>query len=454
MATKQELVDKRNDAVANARKIIDENGDTLSEEHKAEFEAFMKEAGEHKDALEKIEAEEKERADAALRLQEFEASLERSPVSRDVTRLQPSALTRADTRPLMDPSAAVDTVVSAWVRQGRGAIDRDPELKTAFAASGCKWDTEHGPGVFIPLMRQVPQSMTDLNRIVAAQSVGTNTAGGHLTAPGFVPSVERAMLAFGGMRSVSTVIRSSTGSDLDMPTSDDTSNKGALLSENTQMGEQDITVGNLTLNSFAYTSKIVRVSFQLEQDNEVGFPALIGSMLGERLARIQNEHATTGTGSSQPNGIVTAATLGKTTASATAITVDELKDLKYSVDPAYRGGASWMFHDNVQLYIAKLKDGNDNYYWQPSVIAGEPDRFLNHPVTINQDMASSVATTNKTVLFGDLRKYYIREVMGITVIRLTERYADYGQAGYLALMRFDADLLDAGTNPVKYLQQA
>jgi HK97 family phage major capsid protein len=233
----------------------------------------------------------------------------------------------------------------------------------------------------------------------------------------------------------------------------DTSNVGALLSENVQDSEQDVTFGNLTLDAYKYTSKIVRVSVELMQDSAFNMGSVLGSLLGERLGRIQNTHATTGTGSSQPNGVITASTLGKTAAATGAVTMDELLDLQASVDPAYRMGSTWMFNDATRNEIRQLKSTDSVYHWSPGAIAGDPDRLFTSPVVINQDMAS-MATTTKPVLYGQLSKYLMREVLGVTLVRMNERYADYHQVAFVAIMRFDGDLLDAGTNPVKYLQMA
>ncbi len=291
-----------------------------------------------------------------------------------------------------------------------------------------------------------------------AQSVGTATAGGHTVPEGFVNAIERSLLAFGGMRQVSTVFRTPTGNDLPWPTVDDTSNAGAILTENSAVSEQDVTFGQIVFNAYKYSSKLVRVSIELLEDEAIqpSLPDLLGSLLGERIARIENTHFTTGTGSSQPNGIITAASVGKTAASATAIASDELFDLIHSVDPAYRSqaGAGFMMHDNVLLVVRKLQDGQNQYLWQPGLTMGQPDQLLGYPVTINQDMASSVATTNKTILFGALRKYQIRDVAGFRVRRLVERYADNDQEGFMAFHRADGDMLDAGTDPCKVLQQA
>ena len=72
---------------------------------------------------------------------------------------------------------------------------------------------------------------------------------------------------------------------------------------------------------------------------------------------------------------------------------------------------------------------------------------------VNNDMAE-LATGEKTILFGDMTKYIIREVQGISLVRLVERYADYHEEAYIAIQRWDGDLLNAGTAPVKHLIQA
>lgn len=283
-----------------------------------------------------------------------------------------------------------------------------------------------------------------------AQST-TTTAGGYLVPQGFSNALERAMLQFGGMRqSRATLIRTATGNQIEWPTVDDTSNEGALLSENTQDSEQDVTFGQKVLDAYKYTSKIVRVSVELMQDSFFDMGAFLGAALGERLGRIQNRHATVGTGSSQPNGIVVASTAGKTVASSSAVTHDELLDLKHSVDPAYRGQAQWMFNDATLLVLKKLKDSQNRPLWLPGIAVREPDTLDGQGYVVNQNMASMEASA-KSILYGDFSKYVMREVLGITLVRMVERYADYHQVGFVAIMRFDGELIDAGTHPVKHI---
>ena len=285
----------------------------------------------------------------------------------------------------------------------------------------------------------------------------TSGAVGQYTVPdAAMQALEVALLAFGGTRRVATVIRTDSGAALPFPTTDDTANEGAILGENTQVSEVDVTFGQLVLDAYMYSSKSVLVSLQLMQDSAVNVPELIGRLLGERLGRIQNRHFTVGTGSSQPNGIVTASTLGATATALTATTTyDFIVDLVHSIDPAYRENGKFMFHDGGLKMLKKIKvlqysgDTTGVPLWSPGLSPGAPDTILGYSYVVNQHMVTP-ATAVRSIIFGDLSKYQIRDVRDITLVRLDERYADYHQVGFLAFARSDGDLLDAGTRPVKH----
>lgn len=305
-------------------------------------------------------------------------------------------------------------------------------------------------------MRSVHHSRSlDAIRESRALSAYTLSAGGVTVPNSLVQSLEINMLAFGGMRQVAETIITSDGGELAWPTADDTSNTGEQLGESGSIGSStDPTFGAVTWNAYKFSSKPVLVPYELLEDSVFDLPRVLGEMLGERLGRITNTKYTTGSGGATPKGIVTAATLGVTAASATAIAASEIFDLVHSVDPAYRMGARFMMHDNIVLHLRKLTNGDGDYLWQSGMREGVPDRLADYGITINQDMASSVATTNKTILFGQLSKYKIRRVNTIRMYRLEERYRDNDQDGFIAFVREDGNLLDAGTAPVKYLQQA
>lgn len=288
-----------------------------------------------------------------------------------------------------------------------------------------------------------------------AMSAYTLSKGGILAPDSFLHNLEINMLAFGGIREQAELIVTSGGEEMSWPTADDTTNMGERLGESTSIGSSvDPSFGAVKWNAYKYSSKAVLVPYELLEDSVFDIPSMLGSMLGERLGRKTAVDFTTGAGAAGPRGIVTAASLGKTTAGAQAILADELFDLIHSIDPAYRSNAAFMMHDNVVLYLRKLKDGDGKYIWQNGMSEGVPDRILGYPLTVSMEMASSVATGNKTILFGQLSKYKIRRVNSARLYRLEERYRDTDQDGFIMLIREDGNLLTAGTAPVKYLQQA
>lgn len=290
-----------------------------------------------------------------------------------------------------------------------------------------------------------------------ALSAGQGSAGAFVIGSTLVGSLERNMLAFGGVEQVADEMVTDNGEGISWPTADDTSNEGEMLGENTATGsDEDPTLAQVKWAAYEFSSKALKVPVRLLEDAPNTFADTLGEMLGERLGRAKNRKFTSGTGANQPKGIVTCATLGVTAASATAIAADEIIELEHSVDPAYRDqpGSGWMMHDNILLHIRKLKDGSGQYLWQPGLALGIPDRMLGRLLSINQHMDSAVATTNKTILFGAMKKYKVRRVRQVIVLRLKERAAEYRQEWFLAFVRADGNLLDAGTAPVKYLQQA
>jgi HK97 family phage major capsid protein len=334
---------------------------------------------------------------------------------------------------------------------GGGSVDQLRERASAairsYLCSG-QVAAEHGDLMF-------PASQSAMN-FRAAQTIGTGSSGGYTVPQGFWAAVQAAMKFYGGMRQANTFkLSTDMGNPLPIPTSDDTSNTGELIAENVQVAPQDIAFGSVTLNAYKFSSKLILIPFELLQDSGVDIEAFVSSRIGERLGRVQNTFQTTGTGTSQPQGIVTAATLGKTGASGqtTTLIYNDLVDLKYAVNRAYRDGAQWMMNDATLAAILKLVDGSSRPLFESaynvSLKTGEPDTLLGQGVIINNDMAVMAASA-KSILYGAFSSYWIRDVKAMMLLRLVERYADYGQVGFITFTRSDAKLVDAGQHPVKY----
>lgn len=294
---------------------------------------------------------------------------------------------------------------------------------------------------------------------VRAMSTLVGATGGFTVPQGFITDVEKAMVDFSGVRqSRAQVLPTESGNDLPWPTANDTSNEGEMVGENTATSTDagPSPFGQIMLKGFLFSSKLVLVPIQLLQDSAINIEQFLSGILGERLGRAQNRKFTTGTGVSEPQGIVNGASLGKTAAGAAAITYGELVDLQHSVDQAYRANAEWMFHDSTFALLRKLLDSDGRPIWQPAAVSsmagGPPSTLLGAPYRINQHMATP-ATTAKTVLWGDMSKYKIRQIRNMVLVRLTERYAEQFQVGFFAFLRADGRHVNPG-NAIKYLQQA
>lgn len=278
-----------------------------------------------------------------------------------------------------------------------------------------------------------------------AQGVGTLTAGGYLAPKAWRDRIIEAADTIANVAAVADLLTTTSGEAMAWITEDDTANEGAILAENTAVTEQDMAWGTSELGAYMYTSKLVRVSLQLLQDDDYNAEARLGTALGRRIGRAQNRHFTTGTGTAQPEGIVTNAAIGKTGAAGqvTTVTYDDLIDLELSVLEAYRTNGRFMFSDTTLGALRKVKDTTGQYLWQPGLQAGAPNLLNGHPYIINNYMPTPAASA-KTILFGDFREgFVVRRVRDVQLLRLAERFADFLQVGFLAFNRADSKLQNA-----------
>ncbi|MFZ5667178.1 MAG: phage major capsid protein [Pseudomonadota bacterium] len=308
--------------------------------------------------------------------------------------------------------------------------------------------------ILSPEQRQLLRRGYVENRV---QTAGTDAAGGFTVPTTLANFIVSSMKDFGPMYDpgITTELVTSSGNAFDIPTNDDTSNTAALLAEGADLTDDnsgDLAFGEKNLNAYVYATPWLKISFELLQDSAFNLEAFIGAKLGERLGRIANQRLTIGTGSSQPNGIVTAATIGRTAAAAAAIAADELIDLQHSVNAAYRRSprCGWMFADTTLASIRKLKDGQGNYLWQMGdVRVGAPDLILGKQYYVNDDVAAMAANA-RSVVFGDMGAYIVRKVGSPLIGTVRERF--WPKVGMAGLVRFDGELTD--TAAVKVLRQA
>jgi HK97 family phage major capsid protein len=353
-----------------------------------------------------------------------------------------------------DPAAQHAALMNAATRDPAKQGDESKALR-AFMAGGISNMAD------VDRARMLARQTPDIRN---AMSTTTTTEGGFTVATEYQKSLEIAMKAFGGMRTVSHAIRTASGASMNFPATDPTSEEGEIVGQNGAVTGGDTVFSNIALNVFKYSSKKIALPFELVQDAFIDIEAYIQGLLAMRLGRIQNRHFTVGDGATQPNGIVTAAATGKAGTTGQTITViyDDLVDLEHSVDPAYRSqpGVGYMMHDTSVRAIRKIKDAQGRPIFVPGYEAnamidgGAPDRLMGRPIYINQNMPVMAANA-KSILFGQLSKYTIRDVMDLTMFRMTDSaFTLNGQIGFVAFLRTGGNLIDAGGAVKLYVNSA
>lgn len=292
------------------------------------------------------------------------------------------------------------------------------------------------------------------------QSAYPGALSGFFAPTDFSGYVESAEKYYGPMLDATSVVDTQTGAPMGFPADNDATISGEQVAESTQVTAADIPISEVTLKSYKFSSKLVKMSLDLVQD--AGFPldVYLAERFGIRLARAINLKLTTGSGTGEPTGFVTAATAAVTAvgssgndgsaAGANTIGTDDLVNLELAVDPAYRLGAAYMMHANTLATLRTVKDKNGR-----PIYTFERDAINGYPVLINNNMDQLQTTTGpvtrKTVAFGNFRKYVVRRAP-LLVLRLDERFIDYGQVAFIAYRRVDGNLIDGGGGAVKVLQ--
>jgi len=241
--------------------------------------------------------------------------------------------------------------------------------------------------------------------------------------------------------SVVTVLNTASGEDLVLPSLSSWSTAG-LEAEAATIDESDPAFAKTTLKAYKYAF-IVQVSQEFLADSNIDVIGFLGQQAGNAIGYAVNTVLTTGTGTVQPNGIVTASAAGGTggTGVAGAFTADDLISLVYSLDGAARRlpGFGVMANGASIGAMRKLKTSGGDYVFLPTIQAQTPDTVLGVPLIENPAMAST-GTANKSVIAGHFPSYYVRQVGGIDVARSDDFAFNTGQVTLRFQIRVDGNL--------------
>ena len=283
-----------------------------------------------------------------------------------------------------------------------------------------------------------------------ALQVGADSEGGFLVPEEFERTLIDALQEQNIFRQLAHVITTSTG-DRKIPVVA-THGSASWTDEEGAYVESDEAFGQVSIGAYKLGT-MIRVSEELLNDSVFDLQSYIATEFARRIGTAEESAFFTGNGTGKPTGILNAtggATVGVTSAAATAITLDEVMDLFYALRSPYRKNAVFVTNDATVKSLRKLKDSTGQYLWQASLTAGTPDTILNRPIYTSAYMPVMAAGA-KSVVFGDFSYYWVADRTSRNFKRLNELYAANGQVGFLTSERVDGKLVLA--EALKVLQQ-
>ncbi len=373
----------------------------------------------------------------------------------------------AELRNLSDSVAAEDREFSgeeeaAWQKgnadleaiDARMAVLLDAEKRTAdVEAAMARFGAPEAPAA--PAEPTVEDELRALGRgevrtvIVPAErrdlTKGSATAGGNTVPTSFFAQVWEHMIENSAiLQAGATVLNTASGETLEIPVTT-THSSGALITEGSTLTESDPAFAKRSLGAYKYGLSI-QVSSELVADTGFDLLGYLARQAGRAVGNALGTDLVTGNASSKPSGIVQTATTGvtgATTGASGAFTADELIDLYYSVIAPYRSSTAcaWIMRDATLARVRKLKGSDNNYLWQPGLQVGAPDLLLGKPVYTDPNVAA-VATSAKSVIFGDISAYHVRIAGGVRFERSDDFAFQNDLVTFRAIVRGDGILAD------------
>jgi HK97 family phage major capsid protein len=273
-----------------------------------------------------------------------------------------------------------------------------------------------------------------------ALEVGEDSEGGYLAPDEFERTLIEALEEENLFRQLANVISTSSG-DRKIPVVA-TKGTASWVDEEGEIPESDDSFGQISIGAYKLAT-LIKVSEELLNDNVFNLEGYISREFARRIGSKEEEAFFLGDGLGKPTGIFNntgGGEIGVTTASETAIKVDDVMDLFYSLKSPYRKSAVFLTNDSTIKAIRKLKDNNGQYLWQPSIQAAQPDTILNRPVKTST-YVPSIASAAKVMSFGDYRYYWVADRQGRSFKRLNELFATTDQVGFKATQRVDGKLI-------------
>lgn len=287
----------------------------------------------------------------------------------------------------------------------------------------------------------------------------TGASGGSLTLPTLVSQdVFAVMQSVNIMRSTRmTILDTPTGANMVIPVG----SQGVgtqIATQDTAFSGTDPTMASKVLKAYP-AGELVAIGNDMITDSGVNILAWVSQTVAVAVAKLEEQWWVVGTGSTQPQGLMTAGGVGSAGTVATGgslilgpagAVVEKLIDVQYGVNSRYRAVGEWLVNDATAGTMRKLRsDGGGTigpFLWSPSptvgLINGTPDTFMGRPIWSSSNVAA-MGSDAKVLAYGDLSYFVAREVGGLQLEQSQQFLFSKNQLALRGYTRTDSALTDA-----------
>lgn len=296
------------------------------------------------------------------------------------------------------------------------------------------------------LARSAPDCRAEIMKEFRAMQLDIDVSGGYLAAPEmFIKELIQDVDDDHVVRRLARKIPLKKAVSLGVPSLDTDLSVFAWGSEiATPTFDSTLALGKRALNPHPYSGAI-KVSRDLIKVSAISTVDLVRERLAESVGNGTGDTFLTGSGSNQPLGLFTASNDGistgrdiSTSNSSSNISFDNCIYVEAFLKPQYRKKAQWLMHRFVERNYRLLKDGEGQYIWQQSVVAGGPNTILGYPINLDEGCPSTFGGSGYMSILGDFRSYWIVDAYDMELQRLDELYAATNQVGFIYRGKVDA----------------
>ena len=214
------------------------------------------------------------------------------------------------------------------------------------------------------------------------------------------------------------------------------------VTEGSSLTDNIGTINTVNLHGYIIGAMVL-VSKKLVNNTSANIVDFVCEEIIEKIADKLNDEFTNGT--SNIKGVLKNATKFVISNASTAITLNDLIELKHSVKKTYRRFSMWIMNDATWKAICKLEDNAGR-----KVVGYNDMDLLGFPVLINENMTDSITGSGRVIIFGDLSGYTIKFSDYIEISNLKERFAKKHMEAIMGFMEIDGKITNM--NKLSYLK--